>query len=163
MRIEEYTEECRQPLRIMLDMYFNEINPDRSEELRRDIDLCDEAITTILQTHSIYVLVTDEGSLIGFMSCFINNEYGMVEPYLVCEYQYILPNFRNGIAVATMTHALSELCVRLQLPIINTTYNTASSKNNVERLGAKQLATVSYLTLEDATNIYKKYTKRINR
>ena len=74
-----------------------------------------------------------------------------------------MPHYRSGKAIALLTQALAELCVKLQLPIVNTTYVNASSNSNVQKLGATPLATVSYISLEQATKIYNKYTRRIKK
>jgi len=159
MRVVEFDEGYQCATAFMLEMYFNEV----AKPKKRPIEKSGEALTKILSSHSVYLLLNDKDELTGFMSCYINDEYGMVDPYLVCEYQYIVPFHRGGKAVAYMTQALAELCVKLQLPIVNTTFVTSSSTNNMERLGATPLSKVSYLSLEEATKIYKKYTRRIDR
>ena len=159
MRVVEYSESYFRVTSELLLMYFEEVTTDHMV----NDDKVKEALNKILASHSVYLLLNDRDRLIGFMTCYLNDEYGMVDPYIVCEYQYILPFHRSGKAIAVLTQALAELCVKLQLPIVNTTYLTASSNSNVQKLGATPLATVSYISLEQATKIYNKYSRRLHK
>jgi hypothetical protein len=163
MRVVEYDSKYLYSTSIMLDKYFNEVTSNRPTYLTGNMDVCSEAIDKILYTHRLYLLLSNTDELIGFMTCYLNDEYGMVDRYLVCEYQYIEPEYRGGRAVALLTKTLAELCVKLQPPIVNTTILTSRSTHNMDKLGAEPIAMLSELSLNKATAIYNKYNRRNNR
>lgn len=160
MRVIEYNDGYNTKLIQMMYDYFKEIHGDKLKGNKVTIEAL---IRSFEVEKTIYLLLNDKNLPIGFMVGFINDEYGMVDPHIVCEYQYIKPIYRSGNAILHLTHALAEICVKLKLPIVNTTYNSSSSTYNAERLGATTYSTTSIITLEQATTIYNKYKSRINK
>ena len=160
MRVIEYNDGYNSKLIQMMYDYFKEIHGDKLKGNKVTIEAL---IRSFEVEKSIYLLLNDKNLPIGFMVGFINDEYRMVDPHIVCEYQYIKPKNRNGLAIAHLTHALAEICVRLGYGIVNTTINTSSSTNNVMKLGAEIFSTTSIITNEQATTIYNKLTRRIKK
>lgn len=157
MKVIEYEDRYVLSLIDMFLDYFTELHGDQLIGNKVTIE---GMIRDFKENKSIYLLL-DNNRPIGFMVGYLNDQYGMVQSHIVCEYQYIKEGHRNGKAILYLTHALAEICTRLELGIVNTTYNTSSSTHNMERLGATIHSTTSILTAEQARKIYKKYTRRI--
>lgn len=159
MKVVEYSDKY---LLSSVDMFYNYFKEIHGSKLKGNKVTVEGMIRQVLAEKSVYLLLNNNKP-IGFMVGFLNSEYGMVEEHIVCDYQYIKPKYRNGVAIAYLTHALAEICVRLGYGIVNTTINTSSSTHNVLKLGAEIHSTTSIITNEQATKIYNKLKTRIER
>jgi len=159
MRVIEYEEKYLLSLEYMVADYFRETH---GENVKGDMTAITRFVRHSIDIKSVYLLFTKEQPApIGFMVVFLNDEQGMVDTHVVCEYQYIKPSFRNGISIAYFVYTLAKICTKLEVGIVNTTYNTSSSTHNMKKLGGTVLSTTSYLTAVEAQSIYYKYKRRI--
>ena len=111
----------------------------------------------------LYFVVDDKGKAIGFLVLYINDQFQMVEPKLVVDYMYVLPEFRRTRATQWLYATIGKVAMDLGLDCLGTTIiGTASNESNVELVGGKTIATVNLMTRDSFKDKYKKYMRSLN-
>lgn len=161
MKVVSYNSSYKVKLASLLIAYFREVEPNRfTGSYTRAVDMIANATA---EGRTIYVLVDGNDVPIGFLIAYINDQFKMSKPYVVCEYMYIDPTYRSTLAPMYMYYMLGKICDDYEYDGIGITYNNSSNINNNERLGGKPLATTYTFDLETIRKHYNKYKRRIER
>lgn len=115
------------------------------------------------ESRMLYIVVDDKGMAVGFVVMYINDQFQMVEPKLVVDYMYVLPEFRRTRATQWLFVTIGKVAMDLGLDCLGTTIiGTASNESNVELVGGKTIATINLMTRESFRDKYKKYMRSLN-
>ena len=161
MRIVVYEDKYVLSLAEMLSDYFKELHPNESTgtkwQARVMINDCLE------YDKAIYLLLSDKNRPVGFMICYLNDQYGMIDRYITVEYQYLKPGSRNGTAIAHQFDMIGRICEDYKCGTVNTTYTSSKNIHNLEKLGAHVIALTTFLSEEEVKEKHQKFKTRIDR
>ena len=160
MKVVGYDDRYRLTLSDMMYDYFKEIH---GKKLLGNKVTVEGVIRKLEEEKSIYLLLDNDNIPIGFMVAHLGDEYGMIEEYVVCEVAYIKPDSRSSMATFYIAYALAEICNNLGMGIRTNLLLDSSSYSCLQKVGSEQIGSISYISPEDATKIYNKYKRRINR
>lgn len=143
-------------------MYFDEVHKeDIVGNYNTVLDMVD-AFEDMGRT--TYLLFDEEHNMhIGFVTMFCNTQYGMTKPVLYVDYMYILPDYRNGIAVAMLYAKIGEICIFNNMDCLGTTFTTSANSNNNRLVNGNIIAGVTHFKLQDIESNTKRLLKYINR
>lgn len=159
MRMVDYCDDHYVAFVTLLDEYFKEVNkdiyiPDAKKLLDVPMDMLDNGRT-------IYVLEDDDRTLIGFLVVYMNDQWGMLEQYVECEYMFITETRRSSMAPIHMFTMVGAICEDYQCGAVGCTYNSSANIKNNERVGGIPIATIFSFAYKDIVGTYNKYKKRI--
>ena len=160
MRIVAYEDKYVLSLDRMLVDYFNEMHPDEvtSASALMMIQKC------LSSNQSIYLLLNDDNLPVGFLICYLNDQYGMLkQQYLTVEYQYLKPGYRNGMALAHQFDMIGRICEDYNCGTVSATYTSSKNIHNLDKLGANVIALTTSLSAEEVKEKHQKFKTRIDR
>jgi len=161
MRIVTYEDKYVLSLSRMLYDYFKEMHP---TTFKGNLVVAENMITySLRENKAIYLLLNDINLPVGFMICYLNDQYGMVNQYMTVEYQYLKPNYRNGTAIAHQFDMVGRICEDYGCGTVNTTYTSSKNIHNLSKLGVHTIAVVTFLSEEEVKEKHKKFKLRIDR
>lgn len=126
----------------------------------------DKAITMMdnLENYGymLYFVVdnTKEDIVVGFVILHIDNQYGMVNEYLVVDYMYVIPSYRNRLATRLLFTTVGKCSLDLQLDVVGCTLlGNNNNVGNVSSVGGKTIGMLQTIARQDFIDKYKKYMK----
>lgn len=120
----------------------------------------DAAIDMMLDRgRHIYLLLDDNGKVIGFAVYYINNQYGLLPPTVVNEYMYLLPDYRTSIATKYLLLQTFNYCEHFDCDLYGYTYKESSNIKNSKLLGAVEVGTIYRFNIDTM----KKKLKKLRR
>lgn len=162
MRIVTYKHKYALSLADMLVAYFKELHPTEKTGTRDDAELM--ISTCLTNQQAIYLLLNDDNRPVGFIFCFLNDQYGMLkQQYLTVEYQYLKPGYRNGMALAHQFDMIGRICEDYKCGTVSATYTSSKNIHNLDKLGANVIAVTTALTAEEVKEKHQKFKTRIER
>lgn len=160
MRIVKYDFKYVISVAKMLVDYFKELHPGEdtggqalAEQMLNTCDYYDKAI---------YLLLNDNNRPVGFLICYLNDQYGMVPKYLTVEYQYLKPEYRNGMALAHQFDMIGRICEDYNCGTVSATYTSSKNIHNLDKLGANVIALTTALSAEEVKEKHQKFKTRID-
>ena len=161
MRIVAYEDKYLLSLVDMLVDYFKELHP--NDKTGGKIDAERMIYNCLNYDKAIYLLLSNKNRPVGFMICYLNDQYGMIDSYLTVEYQYLKPGSRNGTAIAHQFDMIGRICEDYKCGTVNTTYTSSKNIHNLEKLGAHVIALTTFLSEEEVKEKHQKFKTRIER
>ena len=126
----------------------------------------DKAITMTDNLESygymLYFVVDNnkEDIVVGFVILHIDNQYGMVNDYLVVDYMYVIPSYRNRLATRLLFTTVGKCSLALQLDVVGCTLLGGNNNvGNVNSVGGKTIGMLQTITRQDFIDKYKKLMK----
>lgn len=149
----------RKEMMFLIIDYFKERHDDYCGSSSKAISVLDYWA----ESRMLYIVVDDKGMAVGFVVMYINDQFRMVEPKLVVDYMYVLPEFRRTRATQWLYVTIGKVAMELGLDCLGTTIiGNASNESNVELVGGKTIATINLMTRDRFKDKYKKYMRSLN-
>lgn len=143
---------------IILD-YYREAHKDI---YRGSLEKADNVVDAWVSYYYLYLLISDEDDVIGFLVMSTNNQYNMVDTLLIVDYMYIKPEFRSSKAVQWLFLTIGKVANDLGMDVLGTTLAGSSNNHNAELTGGETIATIRLMKRSNFRDKYIKYSKRLN-
>lgn len=140
--------------------YFKERH---KEEFKGNLDTAITMLDWLLDNnYFIYFVVdnTKDDIVVGFVAIHIENQWGMLEDYLVTDYLYIHPNYRKGKVSRLLFITIGKVSLDLGLDVIGTAIlGSNSNYGNILKVGGTPIATHFEIKRSSFMTKYNKYMK----
>jgi len=157
MKVVIYNKHYRQGLALCLLDYYREMYDNTIGNLETAEVLIDAYLSN---NYWVYVVI-DNDEVIGFMVCYVFNNYGMTNDYLVCENMFMVPSKRSSRATLLLFTTLGHVMTHTGLDCVSTTFNSSKNYDNIERIGGMPLATVMKVSLNAIGDRLQRYKTRL--
>lgn len=155
--IELYEEKHKEQLANLYLNYFKEVHPEDTCGTFEDALAMLDVFDTL--GRATFVVTKDNTDLIGFVTLFCNTQYNMTKPIVYVDYMFVLPEYRNGLAVAMLYTKIGEVCKFNNMDCLGATFTTSANNHNNRLVNGKVIAGVTHFKLQDI--VY--HTDRLHR
>ena len=146
----------RLPLATLLCDYFKETLKDN---YRGSLEEAKNLVDILLSLNNYIYLVLDDDKVVGFVTMYVFNQYGMSKEYLVVDHMYVVPDYRGSRTTLWLYTTIAKVMTDLDIDGVGTTYTTSANKHNNTLVSGEVIAEVTKVSLEDIKGKYKKYLK----
>ena len=98
----------------------------------------------------------------GFVCSHIENQFGMLEEYLVVDYMYVIPKYRKTMVSRVLFMTVGKVGVTLGIDVVGcalTEGEVDNNFNNILKVGGVQIGTLFSIPKNNYYNKFKKYMK----
>jgi len=158
MKVVNYIDhrDYKKQLGVLLCDYFKET---LKENYRGSLEEAINLIDILLSMNNYIYLVIDEDKVVGFVTMYVFNQYGMSREYLVVDHMYVVPEYRGTRAILWLYSTVGKVMSDLEIDGVGTTYIDSANRHNNTLVSGEVIAEVTKVSLRDIKGKYKKYLK----